>query len=103
MRRNVADAYGALCKGGCDALLTLFDKLLHAMRNVGYSECGDILDALEFVQLIGATALWKYHVSVGETLEKFVREFDRLDVPSERRRLYEFAQSSGISSRPSEE
>ena len=70
----------------------LYLGLLNEMNGIPYPLCGDILEALEFVQVISATALWKYHQNVGAVIEEFVRDFDRLDVPDERVRLYEKAQ-----------
>jgi hypothetical protein len=98
LRRNAADVYRSLCDGACNALLTLFNKLLRDAQTVNYSESDEILEAFEFVQLIAATALWKYRIPIPEILERFAREFDRLDVPSERRRLYDFARQSSTPS-----
>lgn len=71
----------------------LYLSLLNEMNGVPYSRCGDVLEALAFLQEISAIALWKYHQSVGVVIEEFVRDFDRLDVPDERVRLYEKAQN----------
>ncbi|MFC3653317.1 hypothetical protein ACFONN_17280 [Dyella humi] len=73
----------------------LYLDLLNEMDGVPYPQCGDVLEALTFIQEISATALWKYHQSVGTVIEEFVRDFDRLDVPDERARLYEKAQNTG--------
>lgn len=62
------------------------------MSGVPYPQCGDFLDALAFIQEISATALWKYRQGVGDAVEDFVRNFDRLDVSDERIRLYDCAQ-----------
>jgi hypothetical protein len=70
----------------------LYLKLLHEMSGISYGQCGDVLEALIFLQEASATALWRYHQNVGVAIEEFVRDFDRLDVPSERVRLYEKAQ-----------
>ena len=70
----------------------LYRELLGEMKGVPYQQCDDILDALVFLQEISAIALWKYHQSLGAAMEAFVRDFDRLDVPDERIRLYESVQ-----------
>ena len=70
----------------------LYLGLLNEMNGVPYQQCGDMLEALTFIQEISATALWKYSRNVGVVIEEFVRDFDRLDVPDERVRLYEKAQ-----------
>lgn len=70
----------------------LYLKLLNEMNGAPYQQCRDVLDALAFIQEVSATALWKYHQNVGAVVEEFVRDFDRLDVPEERVRLYEKAQ-----------
>ena len=70
----------------------LYLELLNEMNGIPYQQCGDMLDALTFIQEISAIALWKYHQNIGPVVEEFVRNFDRLDVPDERVRLYEKAQ-----------
>lgn len=70
----------------------LYLKLLNEMNGIPYGQCGDVLEALAFLQEASATALWKYHQNVGVVIEEFVRDFDRLDVSHERVRLYEKAQ-----------
>jgi len=47
---------------------------------------------LTIMQHVVAIAMWKYELTVGEPLRGFARQFDRLDVPAERRRLYDIAQ-----------
>jgi hypothetical protein len=70
----------------------LYLTFLHEMSGISYGQCGDVLEALTFFQEVSAAALWRYHQNVGMMIEEFVRNFDRLDVPSERVRLYEKAQ-----------
>lgn len=70
----------------------LYMKLQNEMNGVTYQQCGDVLEALAFIQEMSATALWKYHQKVGVIIEDFVRDFDRLDVPEERIRLYQKTQ-----------
>ena len=72
----------------------LYVDLLNEMKGVPYFQCENVLEALALLQEVLATALWKYHQNIGEILEEFVRNFDRMDVPSERFRLYEEAQKT---------
>lgn len=67
-------------------------QLLGEMNGVPYEQCEKPLEALAFFQGITARALWKYHQNIGGVIEAFARDFDRLDVPEERFRLYEQAQ-----------
>ena len=53
----------------------------------------DALKGLSALQEIIATALWRHGCAVGKRLESFARDFDRLDVPTERERLYALAQA----------
>lgn len=92
-RRNEPSAYEAIfSEEHREKLEQLHLKLLNEMNGVPYQQCGDVLEALAFIQEISATALWTYHHSVGAMNEQFVRDFDRLDVSNERIRLYESAQ-----------
>ncbi|MBB3214888.1 hypothetical protein FHW67_004212 [Herbaspirillum sp. Sphag1AN] len=75
-----------------EKLKQLYLELLNEMNGVTYQQCGDVLDALEFIQEISAAGLWKYRQRVDVIIEEFVRDFDRLDVPEERIRLYESVQ-----------
>ncbi|MGQ0595704.1 hypothetical protein [Aquabacterium sp.] len=70
----------------------LYDELRGALIGKSFEQCADILDGLSFLQELVAMALWKYQVDVGERLEGFARNFDRLDVQDERRRLHQEAQ-----------
>jgi len=78
------------CKG---YVLDLLEKLMAEMKVLRFEESGEVLDGLEFVQNVGATALWKFNRSLDSEVESFVREFDRLDVIEERERLYSLAQA----------
>lgn len=72
----------------------IYIKLKSEMNGIPYKQCEEILDALEFIQQISATAMWKYNQNVGVMIEEFVRNFDRLDVPKERIRLYNETQKN---------
>jgi len=90
--RNLPLFYATLCSpSGSAAMETLFREMMVGMRGRPYEECGDLLQGLAIVQRIAATAHWKYHWEVGPLLMAFARGFDRLDVDSERRRLFDSA------------
>lgn len=92
-RRNEPGTYEVFFSPEHQAKLEqLYLELLNEMNGVPYQQCGDVLDALAFIQEISAAALWKYRQRVGVTIEEFVRDFDRLDIPEERVRLYKSAQ-----------
>ena len=92
-KRNKQETYVALFSQNNQIKLEeLYVGLLDEMNGIPYQQCGEILDMLVFIQEISATALWKYHQNVGLVVESFVRDFDRLDVPFERVRLYQSAQ-----------
>jgi hypothetical protein len=93
--RNVADLYERLFRDNeAPQIEMLYFKLLNEMKGNSYDACSDVLGALVFLQHILAVALWRYRMNVCQALEEFTREFDRLDVPSERIRLYTRAQGS---------
>jgi hypothetical protein len=91
-RRNLPNLYEANFSTGC---LPYVEKLhsdaMEKMRNLSYDQSSDILNGLMFIQEVVATALWKYHCDVGQFLESFARQFDRLDLPVERQWLYDQA------------
>jgi hypothetical protein len=94
-RRNAPSAYKDIFSSKHQSIIEeIYLNLLSEMNGMSYNKCDDILKALSFIQEISATALWKYHQSLGVRIEKFVRDFDRLDAPSERIRLYENAQTA---------
>ena len=70
----------------------LYLELIEGMKGLPYESCGDVLEALVFLQEISATALWKYDQKLSAKIEAFVKDFDRLDLPDERVRLYRSAQ-----------
>ncbi|QXZ11958.1 hypothetical protein KVQ82_17930 [Pseudomonas sp. AO-1] len=78
------------CKG---YVLDLLEKMMGKMKVLRFEESGEVLDGLEFVQNVGATALWKFNCNLDSEVESFVREFDRLDIVEERKRLYSLAQA----------
>jgi hypothetical protein len=95
-RRNESATYAALFSDVCRFLLEdLYQEAVRNMRGKPFGECEDALNALSFLQEVTSTALWRHRLVVGETLTKFAREFDRLDLRSERERLHARAQGEG--------
>lgn len=93
--RNEPEMYASLFEGDCRTTVELlYLTLLRAMDGRTYEQCNDLLRGLSFLQLVVTKAMWKYRHDVGPTVEEFAREFDRLDVASERMRLFEYAQSA---------
>ena len=78
------------CKG---YVLSLLKKLMGELKGLRFEESENILDGLEFVQRVSATALWKFNCNLDFELMNFVRGFDRLDTVEERERLYSLAQA----------
>lgn len=92
-RRNIKNSYALLFSiENKRRLEELYFGAMKEMKGVDYNRCDHILRALEFIQQISAAAMWRYGQSVSPIMEDFVRDFDRLDVPAERHRLYEVAQ-----------
>jgi hypothetical protein len=81
------------CQG---AVVRAYGDISRGMASKALEEAARDLCALAFIQDIVATAMWKYDIDPGPILERFARDFDRLDVESERRRLYSSA-ARGIS------
>ena len=93
--KNESTLYGKLFnEEGRRKFEALYQRLLNEMRQASYEECSEVFEALMFFQQVAATALWKYHCNIGQEVELFARDFDRLDIPSERRRLYEKVKQS---------
>jgi hypothetical protein len=91
-RRNERACYERLFSNECRAFVEVFySDMTNRMKHGSYGEAAGPLFVLAFLQEIVATALWKYDLDVGEELTQFAREFDRLDVETERVRLYERA------------
>lgn len=92
--RNAPEMYARLFGGECRPTVeALLLALMRGMKERTFEEAHDGIQALSFLQTVAATALWKYRLDVGSRLEEFAREFDRLDVESERVRLHEYTQS----------
>jgi hypothetical protein len=92
-RRNEADGFAALFSEECRLVVEqIFDDAMRKLRGLPFEQSKAIFETLQLIQVIVARGLWKHRCSVGERLEAFAREFDRLDVQSERERLYAAAQ-----------
>jgi hypothetical protein len=94
-QRNERQIYTDLFSGECRSCIEeLYRTAMQEMRGQPYSVSGDVLEALAFLQEVVATGMWKHRCNVGEMLESFAREFDRLDVSEERKRLHDLAQTA---------
>lgn len=90
---NLSDAYAKLFAPECSKVVrTFYDQAFSAMRDRAFENSADLLNALEFLQHVLATAMWKYHLTVDSKLQQFTHEFDRLDVSTEKERLHALAQ-----------
>ena len=95
--RNESSLYYRLFSKECHSKIeSLYLKLLSEMKEVSYEESNEIIEALMFLQKVAATALWKYNCNIGEKMEFFVRNFDRLDVAGEKDRLYKKVQEESL-------
>lgn len=93
--RNESEAYVTLfSEKNRQKVEQIYSALMNEMDGVSYDQCGGVLKGLAFLQEVASVALWKYSLNVGEKIEEFTREFDRLDVSCECVRLYESAQSN---------
>lgn len=93
-RRNERETYAGLFSDDCrSSVEELYWTAMREMRGQPYALAGDVVEALAFLQTTVATGLWKHRCKVGETLESFARDFDRLDVHDERKRLHTLAQT----------
>ena len=86
--RNFHRLFSGECKGFVDGL---YRDAMSRLSEKQYGEAEDELRVLAYLQDLVAAALWKHGLEPGETLEGFARQFDRLDVESERRRLHDLA------------
>lgn len=91
--RNEPELYATIFSEECRSKVELlYLRLLSEMKGIPYEKSNGAIEALMFLQEVSAIASWKYHCNIGEKMELFVRDFDRLDVTSERHRLHEKAQ-----------
>lgn len=92
-QRNEPTVYTALFSDECrPEVEDFFREALRRMHGKSFSRSEDDLNALAFLQHVVAAAMWKHHCAAGDMLETFARDFDRLDVESERMRLHLRAQ-----------
>jgi hypothetical protein len=91
---EIPHLYRQLFAGECQTVIgILFDEALAALKGRALENCEGQLRLLAFLQHVFAVALWRYQLPIEPRLEAFAREFDRLDVGSERRRLHAIAQA----------
>ena len=90
--RNQKSYFERLFSGECREFVDgLYRDAMSRMSGERYDEAEDELRVLVYLQHLVAVALWKHDLEPSEALERFTRQFDRLDVESERRRLYDLA------------
>ncbi len=90
--RNERTNFERLFSGECNSYVdNLYREAMNRLWGKPYDEAENELRVLAYLQNLVAAALWKHGLVPSETLEGFARQFDRLDVDSERRRLYEIA------------
>jgi hypothetical protein len=87
-RRNEPQFYRDVARENGLLLENCLEWLLDKLKAVPYEQAADIFAGVEFLQWIIADVLWRYGSNVSEKLERFTRDFDRLDVPDERLRLF---------------
>lgn len=75
-------------KEGVEFLNEFYFQICNQIKKISFAESAQHLSLLMFMQEIFAAALWKYNLNIGEVLERFTREFDRLDLIEEKVRLY---------------
>lgn len=90
--RNEKKHFDRIYSDECKSLVNkLFESAINRLAKEPYCKEGEEISMLVFLQEISAKAMWKFHIKLVDSLEKFVREFDRLDMEEERRRLYEWS------------
>ncbi|HEX8617873.1 MAG TPA: hypothetical protein VF911_09845, partial [Thermoanaerobaculia bacterium] len=87
-RRNEPQFYRDTARENGLLLENCLEWLLDKLKTVPYEQATDIFGGIEFLQWVIADVLWRYGSQVSEDLERFTRDFDRLDVPDERLRLF---------------
>jgi hypothetical protein len=93
-RRNESATYAALFSSECQPFIAdLYQEAMGMMRGRSLADCDEALNCLAFLQDVVATAMWRHRCPVEATLASFAREFDRLDVATERARLFSRAQT----------
>jgi len=87
--RNTDSLYRNVFKedSGCSFLL-VFRRVVKALAESPRDSAEDLLVAMIFFQYVIATGLWRHRLTIQVQLSEFAREFDRLDVATERDRLF---------------
>ncbi|HEX9983225.1 MAG TPA: hypothetical protein VGF69_08175 [Thermoanaerobaculia bacterium] len=88
-QRNRPYYYDGLAANNAPILDECLGRLLAELGTVPYEGAGEIFAGLDFLQSVAAQAMWRYCLGISRPMEDFTRDFDRLDVDEERRRLYE--------------
>jgi hypothetical protein len=85
--RNEHRYYALMAEQQGQTIEQLLRRLLLKLRTGQSVESESVLDAIEFVQGVIADILWRYHHELPRRLERFARQYDRLDRHEERERL----------------
>jgi hypothetical protein len=86
-RESYAALFGNECSHLCEGLLM---ESFSDLKNTALGYSNEIFDSLILLQFIFARAMWKYNIDLEPSVEKFTKEYDRLDVFDEKKRLWEF-------------
>ncbi|HEX9983220.1 MAG TPA: hypothetical protein VGF69_08150 [Thermoanaerobaculia bacterium] len=88
-QRNGLYYYSGLAANSAPILDECLGRLVAELVTVPYDDAGEIFAGLGFLKSVAAQAMWRYCLGISRPMEDFTRDFDRLDVDEERRRLYE--------------
>lgn len=88
-RASFAELFSLECRS---LLEQIYNEALERMRRQSFGASAQTLVGLDHLQELIAVALWRHGLEVGELLDTFAREYDRLDVEEVRLRLYRLAQ-----------
>jgi len=90
-RRLYRELFSPVCQAEAQRL---YQSCLDKLRGVPFADSSDALEALSVLQELFARALWKHGCVLVEPLDKFTRDFDRLDLQEEQERLHRSVQGS---------
>jgi len=88
--RTYASLFSEECRHTVDELLRL---AMMQMRGATYAQSEDALECLSFLQEVISTAMWIHRCTVGQQLGSFARDYERLDLQEERKRIHAQAQT----------
>lgn len=94
----IEDQYRWLLTETCDNYLRgAIGTTINSIISTSFEEADEkYIPAIIFFHDVLAAAMWKFHMDISADFEQFVREYDRLDVKTERIRLYEALKSKNV-------